>query len=72
MILIIALPAVLVTMVVDLPDGTVRLMQRVEALYDIAVARLVLGLVVAGVRVLNFISEVVFGVCLQTMYRVNR
>lgn len=72
MILIIALPTVLVTMVVDLPDGTVRLMQRVEALYDIAVARLVLGLVVAGVRVLNFISEVVFGVCLQIMYCVNR
>lgn len=56
------LPAVLITMVVDLPDGTIRLVQRVEALHDVTVARLVLRLVVAGVRILYFVREVVFGV----------
>ncbi|XP_061709484.1 histidine-rich glycoprotein-like [Cydia pomonella] len=46
---------VLVAVVVDVSDGTIRLMQAVEALDNVAVAVLLLGLVVARVMVIHFI-----------------
>ncbi|KAF9405910.1 hypothetical protein HW555_013536 [Spodoptera exigua] len=44
------------------PDGTIGFMERVRALYDITVAGLLLGLVVAGVTVSNRVVVLVFGV----------
>ncbi|XP_061709483.1 uncharacterized protein LOC133519494 [Cydia pomonella] len=44
------------------PDSAVSLMQAVVALHDVAIAGLVLGLLIAGVRVLHLVLELVFRV----------
>jgi hypothetical protein len=55
---------VVVTVVVDVPDGAVGLVQGVVPLHDITVAVLVLALDVAGVVVLYLVLKLIFGVCL--------
>lgn len=50
-------PAVLVSLVLDRPDGAVRLYQRVEPGHHVAGSRLVLALHVAGVRVVHVVVE---------------
>ena len=49
----------------DLPEGTVRLQQRVFSLHYITITDLVLGLVVTSVRVGYGVRVVVFGVGLR-------
>lgn len=58
-------PVVVVGRVVHSPGGTVRFHQRVSTLDDVSVADLVLGLVVAGVRVLHPVRELVPGMSLE-------
>ncbi|KAI8429083.1 hypothetical protein MSG28_007643 [Choristoneura fumiferana] len=62
------LPGVMVAVVVHVPDGAVGLVQRVEALDDVAVALLVLRLVVTGVVVFYFILELI--VCVFALIAV--
>lgn len=59
------LPIVVVSGVLDLAHGTVRLNQGVASMDGAAVAGLMLRLVVAGVRVCHGIRVVVFGVGLE-------
>lgn len=54
----------LVRVVLDGADGSVSLMQAVDALDDITVAGLMLIFVVTGVRILHFVFVLVFGVSL--------
>lgn len=61
---------VLVGRVLDNTSGSVRFLQRVSALDDIAVAALPLLLVVAGVRVLDAIVELVLGVAVLVLFVV--
>ena len=65
------LPSLLVSVVLHNPDGAIGLVQAVHALHDVTVAGLVLGLLVAGVRVLHFVRELVFGVGLWKKVIVN-
>ena len=48
-----------------LAEGAIRLQQRVLSLHHITIAALVLGLVVASVRVLHGVRVLVFGVRLK-------
>jgi hypothetical protein len=59
--------------VLDDAHGAVGLVQAVDALHDIAVARLVLELAIARVRVLHLILELVLRVSLEvnTLIRIH-
>ena len=58
-------PIMVVGGVVHGPHATIGLHQRVGTLDDVAVAHLVLGLVVAGVAVLDAVVELVLGISLE-------
>ena len=49
-------------MVLDDPDGAIRLVQAVHALHDVTITRLVLRFLVTGVRVLYLVRELILGV----------
>ena len=55
----------LVSGVFNSADGAIGVMEAVHALNVLAVARLMLVLVVAGVGVLDFVLVLVFGVSLE-------
>lgn len=59
------LPRVLVTVVFNVSDGAIGLVQSVVTLDDITITVLMLGLDVSGVGVLYLVSELVFGVRLK-------
>lgn len=55
----------LVTVVFNVSDGAIGLVQSVVTLDDITITVLMLGLDVSGVGVLYLVSELVFGVRLK-------
>lgn len=59
------LPVVVISGVLDLADGAVRLNQRVASMDGPAVAGFVLRLVVASVRVSHGVRVVIFGMGLE-------
>lgn len=65
------LPGVFVSVVFDGTDGAIGFMQAVDTLDDITIAGLVLVFVVAGMRVLDFVLELVFGVILKNMIEIG-
>ncbi|XP_063361482.1 uncharacterized protein LOC134650456 [Cydia amplana] len=71
-LLIVTSPAMLIGGVMHDPDSAVGLVQAVVALHDVAVAGLVLGLLVAGVRVLHLVLELVFRVCVVVVVAFGR
>lgn len=71
MIVLFYVPVVVVSGVGDLAERTVRLQQGVFALHDIAITDLVLGLVVASVRVFHRVGVLVFGVSLQKCEKMS-
>lgn len=70
LIVLFYVPVVVISCVGHLAERAIRLQQRVFSLHNIAITDLVLGLVVASVRVFHRVGVLVFGVSIVVLMSV--